>query len=43
MGPAFIVRAHNMREAPWAEVDAYADRLLNSYGPGPLLNRGRTN
>jgi 4-hydroxyphenylacetate 3-monooxygenase len=43
MGPAFIVRAHNMREAPWAEVDAYADRLLNSYGPGPLLNKGQTN
>ena len=41
MGPAFIVRAHNMREAPWPEVEAYTASVLDSYGPGPLLNKGR--
>ncbi len=42
MGPAYIVRAHNLREAPWPEIEAYTAALLDSYGPGPLLNKGRT-
>ncbi|MBM3518886.1 MAG: hypothetical protein FJX56_13705, partial [Alphaproteobacteria bacterium] len=41
MGPAFVVRAHNSREIDWAEIEKYADDLLASYGPGPLLNPGR--
>jgi 4-hydroxyphenylacetate 3-monooxygenase len=41
MGPAYIVRAHNLREAPWPEVRAYTERLLGSYDAGPLLEPGR--
>ena len=40
MGPAYIVRAHNLREAPWRDVDAYTEQVLGSYGVGPLLNPG---
>jgi hypothetical protein len=42
MGPAYIVRAHNLRECPWPEVEAYTSAVLDSYGPGPLLVPGRT-
>jgi hypothetical protein len=42
MGPAYIVRAHNLREAPWPEIDGYTSGILDSYGPGPLLNPGQT-
>jgi 4-hydroxyphenylacetate 3-monooxygenase len=41
MGPAFVVRAHTSRECPWGDIEAYADHLLASYEPGPVLNSGR--
>ena len=42
MGSAFVVRGHNNRECPWDEIVAYVDELLDSYGPGPILDRGLT-
>ena len=42
MGPAFVVRGHNNRECPWDEIVGYVDEMLDSYGPGPMLDRGRT-
>ena len=42
MGPAFVVRAHNSRECPWSEIDAYVGSLLDRIEPGPLLDRGFT-
>lgn len=40
MGPAFVVRGHVSRECDWTSIEADIDRLLGSYGPGPLLNAG---
>lgn len=31
LGPAFIVRGHNFREAPWNEMGEMVDRMLGSY------------
>lgn len=31
LGPAFIVRGHNYREAPWEEMVGMVDRMLGSY------------
>jgi 4-hydroxyphenylacetate 3-monooxygenase len=31
LGPAFIVRGHNYREAPWQEMLGMVDRMLSSY------------
>lgn len=32
LGPAFIVRGHNFREAPWDNMSRLVDRMLSSYG-----------
>jgi 4-hydroxyphenylacetate 3-monooxygenase len=40
MGPAFVVRGHVSREIMWKEIEEYTDALLQSYGPGEILNRG---
>ncbi|MCP4327185.1 MAG: hypothetical protein GY791_01950 [Alphaproteobacteria bacterium] len=40
MGPAFVVRGHASRECAWDEIEAYADSLLDRYGPGAILDRG---
>ncbi len=40
MGPAFVVRGHDNRECSWDEILEYVDDLLESYGPGPILDRG---
>ena len=40
MGPAFVVRGHNSRECSSDEIPEYVDDLLESYGPGPILDRG---
>lgn len=40
MGPAFVVRGHNSRECPWAEIDDHVSKLLDRIEPGELLDRG---
>ena len=41
LGPAFIVRMHNHREAPWEEMHAMVDRMLASYDvPGAGAEQG---
>ena len=40
MGPAYVVRSHNHRECDWGSVLDYVDELLQSYGPGPMLDKG---
>ena len=40
MGPAYVVRSHNHRECDWGSVLEYVDELLQSYGPGPMLDKG---
>ena len=39
-GPAYVVRSHNNRECDWGSVLDYVDELLQSYGPGPMLDKG---
>jgi 4-hydroxyphenylacetate 3-monooxygenase len=34
MGPAYIVRAHNLRECAWPEVDGFTEDVLSSYELG---------
>ncbi len=33
VGPAFVLRGHSNREAPWDEMMGIADKMLASYGP----------
>ncbi|MGE0703470.1 MAG: 4-hydroxyphenylacetate 3-hydroxylase family protein [Vicinamibacterales bacterium] len=35
LGPGYIVRNHNVREAPWAQFHRRVDEFLDSYGPPP--------
>ncbi|MDE0051608.1 MAG: hypothetical protein OXO52_17600 [Rhodospirillales bacterium] len=38
--PVHDVRSHNNRECDWGSVLDYVDELLQSYGPGPMLDKG---
>ena len=39
-GPACVVRSRNRRECDLGSVLDYVDELLQSYGPGPMLDKG---
>ena len=36
-GPGFVVTSYSYLNAPWAELDATVDAILDSYGPPPDL------